>query len=59
MPMLNVWRCPVCGAESDAIQGSPPGWVTAGEIGGGGAETFDTWQCVATYAQTKQEEVGE
>jgi hypothetical protein len=57
MPILNIWRCPVCGKESEASLTQPPNWISVGGspgAGGAGNEVFDQWQCVATYAQENQ-----
>lgn len=50
MPMLQVYKCPVCTKESSAGNSQPEGWITVYSAGGS-SEVFDRWQCVATYAQ--------
>jgi rubredoxin len=51
MPRLTVWQCPVCGAESDPAEGTPANWISVSASPNLG-EVFDTWNCVAQYAQS-------
>lgn len=55
MPTLFVWKCPVCGTATEPSQMTPPNWLT---VGGAeqGSEVFDSWQCVAVYAQQSDTE---
>lgn len=51
MPMLNVFRCGVCGAQSEPDQGPPRGWITLSSSDGG--DVFDKWECIVIYAEGK------
>lgn len=50
MPMLVVWKCPVCGVQSEPGNGQPAGWITVATQTST-PEVFDTWQCAAAYTQ--------
>ena len=49
MPMLSVWKCPVCGAQSEPSQMQPVGWISMSSTTST-PEVFDSWQCAATWA---------
>lgn len=51
MPMLQVYRCPVCGNQSEPSQMQPSDWVTLNSTTGG--EVFDQWKCVEQYSAAK------
>jgi hypothetical protein len=54
MPTLFVWKCPVCGTETEPSTLTPDNWIS---VGGAveGNEVFDTWQCLSTYVQERAE----
>ena len=54
MPMLNVFRCVVCGEQTEPANGVPYGWVTLSSTDGG--DVFDKWSCVEQYAAGKAAE---
>lgn len=54
MPMLSVYRCVVCGAQSEPDQGPPRGWITLSATDAG--DVFDKWVCVEQYAAGKAAE---
>lgn len=55
MPMMQIYRCPVCGAESEPLQGrAPEGWLTIS--GPHGSEVFDRWECARRYSAVKEQE---
>jgi hypothetical protein len=51
MPIMSVWKCPVCETQTEPFTGVPPAdWITvAGHAST--PEVFDKWQCAATWAQ--------
>lgn len=51
MPMLTIWKCPVCGTETEPFNVvTPTNWITvAGQTST--PEVFDSWQCAASWAQ--------
>lgn len=54
MPVMTLWRCPVCGAQTDPFTGLPPeGWITIAAHASV-PEVFDKWECVGTWTQQQQ-----
>lgn len=49
MPMLIVWKCPICGTQSEPSSGQPEGWFTIATTTSM-PEVFDKWECVRAYA---------
>lgn len=50
MPIMQVYKCPVCGTMSEP--GEPlHDWVNVNFSGGG--EVFNKWECVEQYAAGK------
>lgn len=57
MPMLQVFRCPICKTESEPTNVQPAGWVLINMVGGG--EVFDKWECVEKFATQQQQVLAE
>jgi hypothetical protein len=54
MPIMQVYKCPVCGAMTEPGGVQPFDWINVNAAGGG--EVFDKWECVEQYATGKMAE---